>query len=75
MAGISDVKAIIKRAAEQAGFDLSGIAPATDAADLEHFPAWIAAGHAGRWMTPRIRHLQKPSSMTRSREGGSGPDQ
>jgi epoxyqueuosine reductase len=47
VAGINDVKAIIKRAAEQAGFDLSGIAPATDAADLEHFSAWIAAGHAG----------------------------
>jgi epoxyqueuosine reductase len=47
VAGISDVKAIIKRAAEQAGFDLSGIAPATDSPELEHFPAWIAAGHAG----------------------------
>ena len=44
---ISEVKAIIKRAAEQAGFDLSGIAPAADAPELEHFPAWIAAGHAG----------------------------
>jgi epoxyqueuosine reductase len=47
VAGISDVKAIVKRAAERAGFDLSGIAPATDTADLDHFPAWIAAGHAG----------------------------
>ncbi len=47
MAGISDAKEIIKRAAEQAGFDLCGIAPASDAAELEHFPAWIAAGHAG----------------------------
>ena len=44
---ISDVKAIVKRAAEQAGFDLSGVAPAADAQELEHFPAWIAAGHAG----------------------------
>jgi epoxyqueuosine reductase len=44
---ISDVSAIVKHAAERAGFDLSGIAPATDAEDLEHFPAWIAAGHAG----------------------------
>jgi epoxyqueuosine reductase len=44
---ISDVKAMIKRAAEQAGFDLAGIAPATDAADLQHFPEWIAAGRAG----------------------------
>jgi epoxyqueuosine reductase len=44
---ISDVKAIIKRAAEEAGFELAGIAPATGAAELNHFPEWIAAGHAG----------------------------
>lgn len=45
--GISEVKAIIKRAAEHAGFDVSGIAPAADAPELNHFPAWIAAGHGG----------------------------
>lgn len=44
---ISDVKAIVKRAAEKAGFDLAGIASATDTAELQHFPEWIAAGHAG----------------------------
>ena len=44
---ISDVKAFVKHAAEQAGFDLSGVAPAADAPELDHFPAWIAAGHAG----------------------------
>jgi epoxyqueuosine reductase len=44
---ISDVKAIVKRAAEEAGFDLAGIAPATDAPELQHFPEWIAAGRAG----------------------------
>jgi epoxyqueuosine reductase len=43
---ISDVKAIIQRAAERAGFDLSGVASA-DAPDLQHFSPWIAAGHAG----------------------------
>ena len=48
MAGqISDVKALVKRAAEEAGFDLSGIAPATDAPELKYFPEWIAAGHGG----------------------------
>ena len=48
MAGqISDVKAIVKRAAEDAGFDLAGIAPASDPAELQYFPEWIAAGHAG----------------------------
>jgi epoxyqueuosine reductase len=44
---ISEVKEFIKRAAEHAGFDLVGVAPATDASELEHFPQWIAAGHAG----------------------------
>ena len=44
---IGDLKAVIKRAAEQAGFELSGIAPAADAPDLEHFPPWVASGHAG----------------------------
>src|ERR1700686_2598796 len=48
MAGqISDMKAIVKGAAEAAGFDLAGIAPASDAAELKYFPAWIASGHAG----------------------------
>src|ERR1700684_4455177 len=42
-----NVKAIVKRAATEAGFDLTGIAPATDAAEHEYFPEWIAAGHAG----------------------------
>ncbi len=44
---ISDLKAVVKRAAEEAGFDLSGVAPATDAPELNYFPEWIAAGHAG----------------------------
>ena len=43
----SDLKAIVRRAAEEAGFDLAGIAPAADARELRHFPEWIAAGHAG----------------------------
>jgi epoxyqueuosine reductase len=44
---ISDMKAIVKRAAEDAGFDLAGIAPASDPAELQYFPEWIASGHAG----------------------------
>jgi hypothetical protein len=44
---ISDAKGIVKRAAEAAGFDLAGIAPAADASELKYFPEWIAAGHAG----------------------------
>lgn len=50
--------AIVKRAAEEAGFDFAGIAPATDAPELEHFPDWIAAGHAGemKYMEARDEH-------------------
>jgi len=44
---IDNLKAIVKRAAEEAGFDLAGIAPAADASELKHFEEWIAAGHAG----------------------------
>jgi epoxyqueuosine reductase len=43
----SAVKAVILSAADAAGFDLCGIAPASDAPELKSFPAWIEAGHAG----------------------------
>ena len=43
----SGLKASVQRAASDAGFDLCGIAPADGARELEYFPAWIAAGHAG----------------------------
>jgi epoxyqueuosine reductase len=44
---MKDVKSIVKRAAVEAGFDLSGVASAMGARELEYFPHWIAAGHAG----------------------------
>ena len=47
MSGTRDVKEIVKRAAEEAGFDLAGVAPASDQRELEYFPSWISAGHAG----------------------------
>ena len=37
----------IKDVAHEAGFELAGIAPVAEFAELEHFPKWIAAGHAG----------------------------
>ena len=43
----TELKALLTRAAEDAGFDLCGVSPAADARELKHFPAWIAAGHAG----------------------------
>jgi len=44
---IPNFRATIKSAAAQVGFDLCGIAPASDAPELNHFSEWIAAGHAG----------------------------
>jgi epoxyqueuosine reductase len=46
-ASISNIKSVVTRAAAAAGFDLAGVAPAAGTRDLEHFPAWIAAGRAG----------------------------
>jgi epoxyqueuosine reductase len=43
----SELENFVKLAATDAGFDLCGIAPAHDARDLQHFPAWIEAGRAG----------------------------
>jgi epoxyqueuosine reductase len=46
-AGISQLESVIKRAAQAAGFDLCGVAPAADSEELRYFPTWISAGHAG----------------------------
>jgi epoxyqueuosine reductase len=37
----------VKRTAIEEGFSLAGIAPAAPLGELEHFPAWIAAGYHG----------------------------
>ncbi len=37
----------VKKTALDEGFSLAGIAPAAPLAELEHFPAWIAAGYHG----------------------------
>ena len=37
----------IKRLALEVGFDLAGIAPASDAPEHNFFPSWIESGHAG----------------------------
>jgi epoxyqueuosine reductase len=65
---VHQVESIIKRAAEQAGFDLSGIAPATDTPELQQFPAWIASGHAAemKYMEARDEQgLLKRASLSR----------
>jgi epoxyqueuosine reductase len=48
----------VKQAAREAGFELAGIAPVRDFAELERFPKWIAAGYAGemKYMEARDDH-------------------
>ena len=58
LASIGDLSTTIKHAAEQAGFDLCGIAPSGDSAELKHFPEWIAAGHAGEMKYMEARDEQ-----------------
>jgi epoxyqueuosine reductase len=41
------ISAAVKQSALQAGFDLAGIAPVAELAELARFPEWIAEGHAG----------------------------
>ena len=63
-----DLTSIVKRAAFEAGFDLAGVAPAADARELEHFPAWIAAGRAGEMKYMEARDEQgelKRASLAR----------
>ena len=44
---VSEITTQIKNCALETGFDLAGVAPVRDFPELEHFPAWVAAGHAG----------------------------
>jgi len=41
------IAALVKQSAHDAGFELGGIAPVQGLPELNYFPAWIAAGHAG----------------------------
>jgi epoxyqueuosine reductase len=43
----NSLKERISQAAGKAGFDLCGIAPAGDFAELEYFPRWVAEGRHG----------------------------
>ena len=65
---VSGLEGVVKRAAEQAGFDLAGIAPAEDSPELQSFAEWIAAGHAGemKYLESRDDHGElKRGSLSR----------
>ena len=64
----SEISALVKRAADRAGFDLCGVAPASDPLELAHFPEWIAAGRAGEMKYMESRDDQgelKRASLSR----------
>jgi epoxyqueuosine reductase len=44
---IGEITALVKQAATDAGFELSGIAPVHNFVELKEFPKWIEAGRAG----------------------------
>ena len=58
----------MKQAAREAGFDLAGIAPVREFSELQHFPQWIAAGHAGemKYMEARNEAGQLKRASLRS---------
>jgi epoxyqueuosine reductase len=67
-AKISELAGVVKRAAGDAGFDLAGVAAAADPPELQHFPHWIAAGHAGEMEYVKARDDQgdlKRGSLSR----------
>jgi len=43
----SEITSVVKQAAREAGFELSGVSPVRDFAELDHFPSWIESGYAG----------------------------
>ena len=47
MPGMQEITLLVKRAAHEAGFELAGIAPVRDFAELAYFAQWIANGYAG----------------------------
>jgi epoxyqueuosine reductase len=44
---VSSISDLIRRFAADAGFDLCGIAPVREFAELEYFPEWFEKGYAG----------------------------
>ena len=62
---ITQITALVKQTAHQAGFELAGIAPIRDFPELNYFSQWIQAGHAGemKYMQSRDQagHLKRAS--------------
>ncbi|HEY6768379.1 MAG TPA: tRNA epoxyqueuosine(34) reductase QueG [Candidatus Sulfotelmatobacter sp.] len=70
------LSAIAKRAAQDAGFDLCGVAPARDPPELNYFAEWIALGYAGEMKYLEARNAlacDPPGSLKRSSLSETAP--
>ena len=65
---LSQITGLVKHAARDAGFELAGIAPVREFAELSQFPRWIEAGHAGemKYMEARDEAGQLKRASLRS---------
>ncbi len=54
----AEITAAVTQAATDAGFDLAGIASVDQSPELDYFPRWIAAGHAGEMKYMEARDEQ-----------------
>ena len=55
MEQVSQITALVKHAAADAGFDAAGVAPVSDFPELERFAEWIATGRAGEMQYMEVR--------------------
>jgi epoxyqueuosine reductase len=62
----SDLTTRIKQCARDAGFDLCGIAPVRDFAELRVFPAWIADGKHGEMKYMEARNNDAAGELKRA---------
>jgi epoxyqueuosine reductase len=68
---ISQITALIKQWANDAGFELAGIAPIRDFSELNYFPEWIKAGYAGEMQYMEARDAG--GQLKRASLGSSAP--
>ena len=64
----SQITGLVKQAAQDAGFELAGIAPVREFPELNYFPEWVNAGHAGemKYMETRDEAGQLKRASLRS---------
>ncbi len=68
MSDLGHIKDVVKEGAQDAGFELAGVAGVRDFPELEYFPEWIAAGNAGEmgYMQVRDEHGRLKRGSLRS---------